>query len=146
MSVDLFVFLSKPKMLTAAEWQTAIDRLGVDVHLDESIDAAQHSGFWPADCGSRRLGFEYYAGSIADTFGASPPAGLGDRDFVVDFVTHSDLLELRCAMICAAALAIETGGLTLDDGTGELVHGVTLLEQALTIPPPTKSRSAGRSA
>jgi hypothetical protein len=45
--------------------------------------------------------------------------------------------ELRCAMLAAAALATETGGLVLDDESGELVDGATLLEQAQTLPPPT---------
>jgi hypothetical protein len=75
MSVDLYVFLSAEKLPTAAEWQTAIDRLGADVHLDQSIDAAHHSGFWPARCGSTSLGFEFYVGAISEIFGAAHPGG-----------------------------------------------------------------------
>ena len=135
MSVDLFVFLSASNLPTTAEWQDGIDRLGVNVRLDESIDSANHSGFWPAQCGSGQLGFEYYTGSVADTFGAQGPDGLGGRDFVANFVTHSDLQELRCAMIAAAALATLADGVVFDDKTGGLIVGSALLEQAQTIDP-----------
>lgn len=135
MSVDLFVFLSESSLPTTAQWQDALDRLGVDMRLDGSIDAADHSGFWPAQCGSRRVGFEFYTGPVAERFGAQPPDGLGGRDFVANFVTHSDLQELRCAMLAAAALATETGGVVLDPQSGALMDGSTLLMEAQTIDP-----------
>lgn len=88
------------------------------MRLDGSVDAANHSGFWPARCGVRPLGFEFYTGPVADTFGAELPDGLEGRDFVVSFVSHSDQQELRCAMLATAALATETGGIVLDGESG----------------------------
>lgn len=137
MSVDLYVFLSESSLPTTAQWQEAIDRLGVDVLLDGSIDTADHSGFWPTQCGPRALGFEFSTGRVSDSFGAQPPDGLGGRDFVASFVTRSDLQELRCAMLAAAALATETGGVVLYPQSGALMDGSALLTEAQAIDPPT---------
>jgi hypothetical protein len=136
-SIDQFVFLAKASLPTTDVWQGALDGLGIDVHLDESIETASHSGFWPVRCGTSQLGFEYYAGPVAEIFGGEPPVGIGVRDYVVNLVTHSDLQELRCALLAAAALAIETDGVVFDDETGGLTTGSSLLEEAGTIDPPT---------
>lgn len=55
---------------------------------------------------------------------------------MVNFVTHSDLQELRCAMTAAAALATVTDGVVFDDESGGLIDGSVLLQQAQKIDPP----------
>lgn len=84
-----------------------------------------------------KLGFEYYTGSVADMFGGPPPDGLDMGDFVVNFVMHSDLQELLCSMIAAAALATVADGVVFDGESGGLIDGSALLEQARTIDPPS---------
>lgn len=53
-SGSLLVFLEQAKLRTTERWQHALDQLGFDVHLDDSVDTAQHSGFWPAGSVDRK--------------------------------------------------------------------------------------------
>jgi hypothetical protein len=127
------VFLNEANLPSTRQWQEALDGLAVNVRLDESVDTTQHSGFWPVLMGGSQSGFEYYSGTLADAFGGEPPEGLGDREYVVNLVTHSDIRELQCAMFAAAALAIEVDGAVFDDDSGGLIDGAALVEQARAI-------------
>lgn len=133
MSVDVFVFLKRENLPSTAAWQQALDRLGIDIQLYAGIEAASHSGYWPARLGGQPSGFEIFVGPIADVFGGAAPAGVDERDTVADFVTHSDMRELQCSMFVAAALGIEADGLISDDDTEGLMPPAELLEQARAI-------------
>ena len=133
MSVDVFVFLKRENLPSTAAWQQALDRLGIDIQLDASIEAASHSGYWPARLGGKPSGFEILVGQISDIFGRTAPPGVGERDIAADFVTHSDMVELQCSMFAAAALGIETDGLIFDEDTDGLMQPSELLEQARAI-------------
>jgi hypothetical protein len=132
-SVDVFVFLKRESLPSTAAWQRALDRLGIDVKLDATIEAVNHSGYWPARVGGQRSGFEILVGPIADVFGRAAPLGVDERDTVADFVTHSDMRELQCSMFAAAGLGIETDGLIFDDDADGLMQPAELLEQARAI-------------
>jgi hypothetical protein len=132
-SVDVFVFLKRESLPSTAAWQGAVDRLGIDVQLDASIEVASHSGYWPARLGGQPSGFEILVGPIPDVFGRAAPPGLDERNIAVDFVTGSDMRELQCSMFAAAALGIETDGLIFDDDSEGLMQPSELLEQARAI-------------
>jgi hypothetical protein len=131
-SVDVFVFMKHESLPSTAAWQGALDRLGIDVQLEASIEAVSHWGYWPARVGGQPSGFEILVGPISDVFGRAAPPGVDERDTVVDFVTHSDMRELQCSMFVAAVLGIETDGLIFDDTDG-LMQPTDLLEQARAI-------------
>ena len=113
--------------------QRALDRLGIDVQLDASIEAVSHSGYWPARLDGRPSGFEILVGPIPEVFGRTAPPGVDERDIAADFVTHSDIRELQCSMLAAAVFGIETDGLIFDDDTEGLMQPTELLEQARAI-------------
>lgn len=128
-AVDVFVFLRRERLPTTEQWQSALDRLSIDVQLDASIDARSHSGYWPARAGEHQSGFEFFVGPVAEVFGQAAPSGADDRDIAANFVTHTDMRELQCSMLAAAALGVVADGLVLDDETESLVLPEQFLEQ-----------------
>jgi hypothetical protein len=132
-SVDVFVFLKRENLPSTATWQRALDRLGIDVQLDASIEAVNHAGYWPAQVGGQPSGFEILVGPIADVFGRAAPPGIDERDVAANFVTHGDMRELQGSMFVAAVLGIEAGGLIFDDNTEGVMQPSELLEQARAI-------------
>lgn len=115
MSVTTSVYLDRRNLPTTASWQAAIDTLEIGLALDPEPDTSTHVGYWPATIHGASSGFEFYledrAGSDDDGF----PAVVGDRDLVVRLVTHSDLDELKCALLAAVALARLADGIIVDD-------------------------------
>jgi hypothetical protein len=134
MSVDQFVFLREADLPSTSQWQATLDQLGIDLQLDTTVEPNGHSGYWPARFGGQDSGFEYFCGSIPDAFGAPPPDGLNDRDYVVNLVTHSDMHELRCAMYAASALAAVCDGLCFDEEADALTTATAVLHEAHSIP------------
>ncbi len=115
MSVDLYVFLRSGHLPSISEWQTQLDALTVDLRLDPEVDPRSHTGYWPAELDGVSSGFEFVLGSVKETFGSAPPPGVGDREVVAQFVTHSDMHELKCSMLAAAALATFADGVVFDE-------------------------------
>lgn len=130
MSVDSFVFIRDERLPTVAEWQKALDRAAVEIQLEDVGGLRTHEGYLPAVHRGNSSGFEWCYGTIADNFGAEPPAGLGDRQHVIDFITHSDMRELVCAMVAGAVLAQLTDGLVFDEESGNLIKGDAAMEIA----------------
>jgi hypothetical protein len=133
-SVDHFVFLRERDLPSTAQWQAALDQMGVDLQLDSTVEPGDHSGYWPARLAGEESGFEFFRGSLEDEFGAEPPEGLNGRDHVVSLLTHSDVQELRCAMYALAALALASDGLCFDEETGGVRDASAVLEEARSIP------------
>lgn len=134
MSVDTFVFIHSAELPSASVWQAAIDRLGLDLQLDQSIDSRSHTGFWPAKAAGHDTGFEFFAGPIPDWFGGPVPVQAGDRDWVVDLVTHSDMRELQAAMYAAAGLVEGSNGTVFDEASEGILELSALLQEARGIP------------
>jgi hypothetical protein len=132
-SVDIFVFMREQDLPSTSRWQAALDGLDVGLQLDATPDPATHSGYWPVKTSAQVSGFEYFAGPLADAFGAQPPVEVEDRDFVVDLVTHSDMQELRSAMYAACALALECNGVIVDGESGTVMTTAELRTQANSI-------------
>src|SRR5688500_7153276 len=78
-SVNVFVFLGG-HLPSPSEWQAELDRLGINLRLDEGINPSTHSGYWPALVDGEPSGFEFYSGGVTDVFGTPAPTGIGDRD------------------------------------------------------------------
>ncbi len=132
--MDSYVFIHSAEVPSASVWQAALDRLGLDLHLDQSIDSRSHTGFWPAKAAGHDTGFEFFAGPISDWFGGPVPAQAGGRDWVVDLVTHSDMQELQAAMYAAAGLAEGSNGMVFDETSGGILELAAFLQEAQAIP------------
>src|SRR5262245_9139404 len=133
MSVDTFYFIRDDRLPTISQWQAALDRAGVGVVLDDVGDLREHTGYLPAKHRDHPSGFEWYYGPLADNFGGDPPEGLGDREHVINFVTHSDTRERFCAMVIGAGLASIANGLLFDEESGGTIDPATALAQALSL-------------
>jgi hypothetical protein len=133
MSVDIVVFLRDDQLPSGKQLQAALDEIGTQIILDETDDLRAHTGFLPATHKGEPSGFEWSYGQVSDYFGSEPPAGLADRGNVVNFVLHSDMRELYCALATAAALAKTSDGLMLDDESGDLVTWQTIFEAAASV-------------
>ena len=120
------------------EWQDEIERLGLDLRLDGSRELTSASGYWPARSAGMDSGFESYSGSPADILDADLAAEHAiPNATAVAFVTHSDLIELRCALFASAALASMTSGTLIDGESGDVVNPDELIEQARAIGAPS---------
>jgi hypothetical protein len=134
MSVDQFVFLREVDLPTTSQWQSALDELAAKIQLDPSVEPRHHAWYWPASVAGAESGFEFFHGTIGEAFGGTPPDGLNGRDHVVNFVTHADIQELRCAMYAAAALVSVSDGRYFDEESSGFKEVVAVLEEAGTIP------------
>jgi len=132
-SVDLFVFLQQDALPTVQQWQNQLDSIALDLVLDRSITVADHSGYLPATLEGSQSGFEFYTGAVPDLFEAELPAEASKCDLVANFVTHSDLVELKSAMIAAVALASAANGFIFDEATQGIASVSQLLAEAATI-------------
>jgi len=132
MSIDTIVILRDDRLPTRDQWQQALEAAGMGIVLDGVDDLRRHSGFLPARFRGTDSGFEWFYGRIGDILGDKPDAA-GDRDHAIDFVTHSDLNELICALLAAGVLARLADGLFLDEESGTFVSGDRAIEIALGI-------------
>jgi hypothetical protein len=133
MSVDTFVFVRDENLPTIQQWQAALDRAGTGIVLESIEDLRSHSGYLPATHRGQESGFEWYYGPLADYFGGTPPDGLGKRSHVINFVTHSDMRELVCALISGAVLAEIAEGLVFDEENEAVIDGKSALVVARSI-------------
>jgi hypothetical protein len=122
MSVDHLVFLRDERLPTCQQWQAALDDAKTGIVLEQIDDMRMHTGYWPAKYKGHDSGFEWYYGTIAEQFDDSPPDGAEEFTHAVNFVTHSDLGELACAMISGAILAQIGNGRVLDEESGAAVE------------------------
>lgn len=129
-SVHVLVLVHRDRLPSTAEWQAELTALGLDLRIDAAIEVAEHAGFWPATLEGAPSGFEFYTGAVEEVFGDSPPAGTDGRTVVADFVTHSDMRELKCSMFAAAALASRANGVVFDEETEGTMDPQRLLAQA----------------
>jgi hypothetical protein len=129
MSVDSFVFLRDERLPSVHEWQRALDQTGTGIVIDPTDDLRSHTGYLPARYHGHKTGFEWYYGPAEEISGQLPEA-IGDRTHAVDFVTHSDMQELICALVAGAILAKLADGLVFDEESGKFIDGDKALELA----------------
>jgi hypothetical protein len=72
---------------------------------------------------------------VPEAFGGDVPLEFADRDFVVNLVTHSDVVEQKHPMLAAVALANVADGLILNGETGDVVSSEEMLQEARSIEP-----------
>ena len=134
-SVEIHVLLSKSRLPDVRQWQAAIDALGFDVRLDPSLMVGSGGGFVPACFNGRDSGFEFDTSSAIDVLKVCPDfeREFGGCDCSANFRVGSDLTELACAMIAAAALARLGEGVLFDPQEGACLGPTDAVEQARTI-------------
>jgi hypothetical protein len=116
MSMDLYVFVDHPLMLTVIEWQQAIDAAHFPVRLDERIDLRNASGFFPVTLDHKKTGFYFLnVPSSADIPGAQRQHSTA----VYEFSFGSHFLEGASAYYVAAALVASFHGRAFDPQSGQ---------------------------
>ena len=129
MSGTVIVLTTRAKLPTLQAWQTAIDSHGFKVALDPSGDFTDHDGFWPAKYQGRAAGFELSNASPDEALEDYPEVE-GKFDIAFSFVTDSNMDEACSSWLAASALAHLTGGVLLDDSSGDAIPGADALEWA----------------
>jgi hypothetical protein len=122
MSVDCFLFLRDKRLPSIQQWQKSLDELNVGIVLDHVEDLREHTGYLPAKFKGKDCGFEWFYSPAEEAFG-DLPEDVGDRTFAANFVLHSDMRELVCAMYALAALAKVADGLFFDEESESFVTG-----------------------
>ena len=136
MSVECYYFLRDEKLPSVLQWQAALDQAGIDIQLDDVGDLRKHTGYLPAIFRGQPSGFEWFFGPLEENYGGAAPDGIGDRDHVINCVTHSDIRELVCGLIACAVLSGLADGVFLDDESGQVLSA----DQALLIARETESK------
>ncbi len=138
MSVEIQVFLRRSRMPAPADWASAI-RQRFELEMDADFDVDEFTGFLPCRYQGEEAGFEYYAEPISveallqdGVVDDEEAAALGDIDFLVTFVTHSDLREYAASLIAAALLAELAGGHLADNGEPPFIRGADAVDWART--------------
>jgi hypothetical protein len=117
-SADVFVHLERSRLPSPAKWQQAIYDAGFPVELDSDFVPDAMSGWLPCKLEGADVGFEYYANNLSpeEAHEVEAPA---KADFCVFLSAHSDVRNVACAAIVAAALAKCSGGELTDPQLGK---------------------------
>jgi len=140
MSIAIHVFLDGSRTIDPKAWAAAIREAGFDVALDEVFDPLEHRGYLPCRYEDRRTGFEYFAGDVAEyreelrddgeDFADDELRMIGERDLLIELVTHSRYDERAVAVIAAAALAEMLDGVVHDAAGGRFIDAAAALAWA----------------
>jgi hypothetical protein len=127
MSLDLYAFVSS--LPNRADWQSAVDQVGIDLKLDPELDLAQDSGFSPCELRGKPSGFEISIEAASETLETYPSleSAVGSRSHVICFRWAGDLAECACVMGASLALVRAFGAIayypaddiTYDEGSLE---------------------------
>jgi len=129
MSVDSFLLLRDERLPDCAALQAAVSRIDTGIVLDDVGNMRKHTGFWPVDLKGQESGFEWYYGTVAETFAENPAWAVGYAH-VVRFRTFSEIHELVSAMYVAGALASLADGRFYDEESNELLGSEEILRLA----------------
>ena len=102
--LEQHAFLRKGSVPSGADWQAAIDRLGLAFQLDPTLTPFEDSGFLPCSLAGKETGFEIYY-EPAESLLASYPQlreGIGDRDYAISFRWGGDMAECASVLIASA--------------------------------------------
>jgi hypothetical protein len=131
MSLDQFVFLDA--LPDRQGWQSAIDKLGVDLQLDPDLDLSHDEGFSPCTLSGASSGFELQVGSASEPLCDHPslaPA-VGSRSHVICLRWGGDLAECGCVMVASLALVEAFGGVAYYPADDILYDAAKLKEDML---------------
>jgi hypothetical protein len=127
MSIDLIVYLREGRLPTHSGWQSAIDREGLGLVLEE-FDPRTSSGFRPCRLNGADCGFEFYFGRLEDQ-DKELQDRIGDRDRVVTLLLHGGHKDdLEAAMGAAAVLTEVSDGVFYDPQGGRFASGRGVFE------------------
>jgi hypothetical protein len=129
MSVESFFFVRDAKLPTLQEWQSALDKAGVGIVLEDVGDLRTHTGYLPGTHLGHPSGFEWYYWPVAENFGGDLPNGLDGRDHVINCVTHSDMREMVCGSVACSVLIQLADGVFLDNESDLLLEPAEALEK-----------------
>lgn len=122
MSVSQYVFLHAGDLPSRLKWQSQLDAASLGLTL-EDFDPATQAGYVPAMLSGAATGFELYSGAASE-LGDLAFDQLAGRDLFLEFVTHSDLTELKAAQLAAASLVMLADGIYYDGSEFRRINDV----------------------
>jgi hypothetical protein len=131
MSLDQFVFLDA--LPDRQGWQSAIDKLGIDLQLDPDLDLSRDKGFSPCKIRGASSGFELEVGRAAELLRDYPslaPA-IGSRSHVICLRWGGDLAECACVLGASLALVEAFGAVAYYPADDILYDAAKLKEEML---------------
>jgi hypothetical protein len=131
MSMAVTVFVPQDAASwTSAQLQAFIQRSGFDLQL-EPFEPSTSRGYRPGRYRTAPAGFEFYADDVTDYLDTAEDEGLEltPEDVqrispfaqAAEFVTHSRFHDGLAAALAAGCLAAMTGGVILDNSSGDWV-------------------------
>jgi hypothetical protein len=120
MSTEINVRLKRHSLPTPFIWQNAIRDAGFQMEIDSDFDPYHHGGFLPCSVEGKESGFEYYTDVHKDPKSLNFP-NIRELEMAVSFVTHSDFLELACAVMASGVLCLISNGTLLETESQPLV-------------------------
>jgi hypothetical protein len=131
MSVVMSLFVNRSRMASPADWAKAIRASGFDMEMDSDFDPDSFTGFLPCKYVGVDAGFEYFREAVNTSELADHVAAqVGERDTMINFVTHSELRELATSLIASAVLCAISGGVLWDTEGDELIPASRALDWA----------------
>jgi hypothetical protein len=114
-------------MLAPEQWAAAIIDAGFEAGLDPDFDVDTYHGFLSCSYKGEPAGFEYDADHLTDN--DREALALPDKyDFVVSFITGSDMREFITSLIASVVLCSQTDGLFFDPQNGKRIGGRLVLQ------------------
>jgi len=130
----MLVFLKQARMPAAPAWAQAIRDAGFPMEMETDFNPRSFTGFLPCKYKGEEAGFEFflsniddYKDDIADDLPPEHWQKIGDRNTVVDFVTHSEFRDLMTSVIASGVLCSISDGVFLDTESGEITPSAAAL-------------------
>ena len=113
MSLDLHIFMHDARIPSRESWQQAIEQLGFQTILDETLDVKQQTGFVPAIYAGHSTGFEFTLEPAEDVLSHYSHIlnRVGDREMCATFKWGEALMEMAAALSAAATLTQFSDGI-----------------------------------
>lgn len=123
MSMSLYVILSLQSAPDLTQWEGALRRLTVPVHIAENVNLREYSGFLPMSVNGEASGLYF----LKETYQPFPPFlpttdGLGiEQPIVYSLGYGGDPMECAAVFYSATALVKEFGGRAFDIESGRFL-------------------------
>ncbi len=132
MSIETTVIIEESKLPSPKELQQFISQSQLDLKIDTDFKWGEHEGWLPCEYSKQETGFELYAESytpsnlVAEGFVTEEESVmLGNRSYLVTFVTHTSVLDALSAFLVSGCLAKLADGYILENSEPPFISADT---------------------
>ncbi len=122
MSIETTVIIEKSKLPTPQRLQEFISNSRLALKIDTDFEWGEHTGWLPCRYNKQETGFELYSESftpaalIEEEFVTTEESALlGNRSYMITFVTHFKVLDALSAFLVSSCLAKLADGYVLEN-------------------------------